>query len=49
LFERKSINELFSYIDTNTQESYVVIFEDLNRLSRDIQVHGLLKSEFKKR
>jgi hypothetical protein len=29
--------------------SYIVIFEDLNRLSRDIQVHSLLKAEFKKR
>ena len=49
LFERKSIQELFKYIDKNKQNNYIVIFEDLNRLSRDIQVHSLLKSEFKKR
>lgn len=49
LFERKSIRELFNYIDDNKTNSYVVIFEDLNRLSRDIQVHSLLKAEFKKR
>lgn len=49
LFERKSIQELFKYIDKNKHNSYIVIFEDLNRLSRDIQVHSLLKSEFKKR
>jgi DNA invertase Pin-like site-specific DNA recombinase len=49
IFERKSINELLAYIDVNKQDNYVVIFEDLNRLSRDIQVHGLLRSEFKKR
>lgn len=49
IFERKSIQELFKYIDRNKQNSYIVIFEDLNRLSRDIQVHALLKSEFKKR
>jgi len=49
LFERKSIQELFKYIDKNKKNNYIVIFEDLNRLSRDIQVHTLLKSEFKKR
>jgi len=49
LFERKSIRELFNYIDTNKNSNYIVIFEDLNRLSRDIQVHSLLKAEFKKR
>lgn len=49
IFERKSILELFKYIDENKNSSYTVIFEDLNRLSRDIQVHSLLKAEFKKR
>ena len=49
LFERKSIQELFKYIDSNKKNNYIVIFEDLNRLSRDIQVHWLLKAEFKKR
>lgn len=49
LFERKSIKELLNYIDNNKTNNYIVIFEDLNRLSRDIQVHSLLKAEFKKR
>jgi len=49
LFKRKSIQELFKYIDKNKRNNFIVIFEDLNRLSRDIQVHILLKSEFKKR
>lgn len=49
VFERKSITELISYIDKNKNSNYIVIFEDLNRLSRDIQVHSLLKAEFKKR
>lgn len=49
VFERKSILSLFKYIDKNKDSNYIVIFEDLNRLSRDIQVHSLLKSEFKKR
>jgi len=49
VFERKSILELFKYIDENRDSNYTVIFEDLNRLSRDIQVHSLLKAEFKKR
>lgn len=48
IFERKSIRELFNYIDSNKHNNYTVIFEDLNRLSRDIQVHSLLKAEFKK-
>ena len=49
VFERKSIRELFNYIDSNKDSNYVVIFEDLNRLSRDIQIHWLLKAEFKKK
>ena len=49
VFERKSIQDLLKYIDSNKNNSYIVIFEDLNRLSRDIQVHSLLKAEFKKR
>ncbi len=49
LFKRKSIQSLFKYIDENKNSNYIVIFEDLNRLSRDIQVHSLLKAEFKKR
>jgi len=49
VFERKSILSLFKYIDENKDSNYTVIFEDLNRLSRDIQVHSLLKTEFSKR
>lgn len=49
VFERKSIISLFNYIDENKDSNYTIIFEDLNRLSRDVQVHSLLKSEFKKR
>ena len=49
IFERKSIRALLDYIDANSKNSYIVIFEDLNRLSRDIQVHNLLRNEFRKR
>jgi len=49
IFERKSIRALLEHIDANTKQSYIVIFEDLNRLSRDIQVHNLLRTEFRKR
>ena len=49
IFERKSIKELLWYIDINKKSNYIVIFEDLNRLSRDIQVHHLIKNEIKKR
>ena len=47
IFERKSIQALFKHIDNNPKNNYIVIFEDLNRLSRDIQVHNLLRNEFK--
>lgn len=43
------MKEIFGYIDRNKKNSYIVIFEDLNRFSRDVQVHHLLKSEFRKR
>jgi len=46
IFDRKSIQALFQYIDDNVDNNYIIIFEDLNRLSRDIQVHKLLKAEF---
>ncbi len=49
LFERKSIKELLKHIQDNKRNEYVVIFEDLNRLSRDIQVHHLIKKEIQKR
>lgn len=49
VFERKSITKLFNYIDAHKTNNYTVIFEDLNRLSRDIQVHNLLRNEFKKK
>lgn len=49
IFERKSIQNLLQYLDTHAQNNYVVIFEDLNRLSRDVQVHNLLRNEFRKR
>ena len=49
IFERKSIQALLRYIDDNSKSNYIVIFEDLNRLSRDVQVHNLLRNEFRKR
>jgi len=49
IFERKGIQEILRYIDEHTENHYVVIFEDLNRLSRDIQVHNLIRNEFRRR
>jgi len=49
LFERKSIIKLFKYIDNKKNQNYIVIFDDLNRLSRDMRVHNRLKDEFAKR
>ncbi len=49
IFDRKSIKKLFDYLDVNFLEKYTVVFEDLNRFSRDVEVHSKLKREFKSR
>ena len=46
LLERKSINELFKYIDKNKKTEYVVIFDDLKRIARDVSVYLTLKKKF---
>lgn len=45
LFERPAIKELIKYLDKHWQNKYVVIFDDLKRLARDVQVHLKLKAE----
>jgi len=49
LLERKSINALFSYIDKNRKTEYVVIFDDLKRIARDVSVYLTLKKKFEMR
>lgn len=43
--ERPALKELFSFIDHNLREKYVVLIDDLSRFARDVQAHFLLKQE----
>lgn len=49
LFDRPAMKSLLSYLDTNWQTPYFVIFDDLKRFARDVEVHLRLKSEFQTR
>lgn len=46
IFERPAIKEILEYIDKNSHKKYVVIFDDINRIARDVQVHWAIKKEF---
>jgi site-specific DNA recombinase len=46
---RPSMRELLAYIDSNPQKQYVVIFDDLSRLARDVVFHIKLRAEFRAR
>jgi len=48
LFERPAMNALLKYIDDHPHKRYVVVFDDLSRLARDINVHLRLKMELSK-
>lgn len=45
LFDRPAIKALLKYLDWHWQQKYVVIFDDLKRFARDVEVHLRLKSE----
>ncbi len=45
LFERPAMKSLIRYLDKHWQRKYVVIFDDLKRFARDVEVHLKLKSE----
>lgn len=49
LFERPAMRQLLEYIDSHPSDKYIVIFDDLSRFARDVQVHIQLKLEFEKR
>ena len=49
LFERPAVKALLKYLDGHWQSKYVVIFDDLKRFARDVEVHIRLKSELKAR
>ena len=45
LFDRPAIQALLKHMDKHWQSKYVVIFDDLKRFARDVEVHLRLKSE----
>lgn len=47
LFDRPAMKSLISYLDKNWQNKYFVIFDDLKRFARDVEVHIKLKAELK--
>ncbi len=46
LFERPAMKEVLKFLDKNSSEKFVVIFDDIKRFARDIEVHLKLKKEF---
>jgi len=45
LFDRPAMLQLIDYLDTHAYEQFVIIFDDLARFARDLQVHLKLKTE----
>ena len=49
VLDRKSLNALLAYIDKNPSIEYIVIFDDLKRIARDVSIYLTLKKEFQMR
>lgn len=49
LFERPAMINLIAFLDRKPDEKYVVIFDDLSRFARDLNVHLKLRTELKSR
>jgi len=49
LFDRPAMKLLIKYLDSHWQNKYCVIFDDLKRFARDVEVHLRLKSELRGR
>lgn len=45
LFDRPAMKNLIAYLDVHPTEKFIVVFDDLKRFSRDVDVHFKLKSE----
>ncbi|QMU65654.1 MAG: resolvase [Flavobacteriaceae bacterium] len=43
LFERKAMQELLGYLKWHKQEHFVIIFDDLKRFARDVEIHIKLR------
>ena len=46
ILERPAIKQILEHIDKNPNKKYIVIFDDINRIARDIEVHWAIKKEF---
>ncbi len=49
LFERPAMRTLLKYADAHPSEEFVVVFDDLSRFSRDMEVQLRLRTEFQSR
>ncbi|OQB06397.1 MAG: hypothetical protein BWY19_00206 [bacterium ADurb.Bin212] len=47
LFDRPAMKSMIDYLDDHWQSKYCVIFDDLKRFARDVEVHLRLKSELR--
>ena len=45
LFERPAMQQLIAYLDSHKNERFVIIFDDLKRFARDVEVHLHLRTE----
>jgi len=49
LLERPAIKQILQHIDNNPAKKYVAIFDNIDRIARDVQVHWAIKKEFELR
>ena len=49
ILERPAIKKMLEHIDKNPNKKYVAIFDDINRIARDIEVHWAIKRAFELR
>ena len=49
LFERPAMHEMIEYLDVHPLDKFVIVFDDLARFARDVQVHIRLKLELESR
>ncbi len=47
LFDRPAMKALIKYLDNHWQNKYFVVFDDLKRFARDVEVHIRLRSELR--
>lgn len=45
LFDRPAMHQLIGFLDKNNDDKFVIIFDDLKRFARDVEVHLRLRTE----